>query len=648
MSSPYAMTLDLNVLKHLGINLYSNVAAVLTETVANSWDADAEQVSIDIDMDQNSIIIEDDGIGMSISDMNNKYLKVGYCRRELADQKVTKKGRLVMGRKGLGKLSLFSIANIVEVQSKQDDIEKHGCRMSISDMERAVKGKNSSYVPQELSKEEITKETKGTKIILKDLKKGRLTATIASLKTRLARRFSIIGQTDNQTFNVLINKEKITIQDREDFKVVDFIWTFGPSSFKTEHFKSIKELNNRNESWDKNWNIKGWIGTAPTPKKLDSEAGNLNGIVVLARGRLFHENILEKINDGRLYTKYLTGQIEADFLDSDNLEDIATSDRQRIKEDDDRYQKLIQFLRTQLNLIESQWNELRREHEVKNLLDQSQGIKDWLSSLTPGSKKSAKKMLASLSSLPIENSEDKKNLYRHGILAFERMRLREETNTLAEGICDVNNLLQLLADRDALEGSLYNDIVKSRLEGIESFMNLVDNNKKEKVLQTYLFKHLWLLDPSWERATNTEIMEKRLYDSGIKVENLTEKEKLGRVDIAYRCISNKDVIIELKRADRAMDGSELYRQGRKYVNALKKIVKQTENRDAHIEVIFVLGKPIKDEESSESIRLLMSSISPGSRVVFYDELIQHAQKVYSEYYDRMKKIDKLEDYLKNI
>ena len=45
-NDPYKMTVDLNVLEHLGINLYSNLAAVLTEIVANAWDADATKVSI--------------------------------------------------------------------------------------------------------------------------------------------------------------------------------------------------------------------------------------------------------------------------------------------------------------------------------------------------------------------------------------------------------------------------------------------------------------------------------------------------------------------------------------------------------------------------------------------------------------------------
>ena len=45
MDEKYKMSLSLNVLNHLGINLYSNIPAVLSEIVANSWDADAQRVN---------------------------------------------------------------------------------------------------------------------------------------------------------------------------------------------------------------------------------------------------------------------------------------------------------------------------------------------------------------------------------------------------------------------------------------------------------------------------------------------------------------------------------------------------------------------------------------------------------------------------
>ena len=54
--SPYCMTLSLNVLNHLGLNLYSNIPAVLSEVVANAWDADAQNVWVTIDRESDSII----------------------------------------------------------------------------------------------------------------------------------------------------------------------------------------------------------------------------------------------------------------------------------------------------------------------------------------------------------------------------------------------------------------------------------------------------------------------------------------------------------------------------------------------------------------------------------------------------------------
>lgn len=75
MNEPkFQMSINLQVLNHLGLNLYSNTSAVLSEVVANAWDADAKKVSITINGD--SITIADNGIGMNLSDINNKYLRV--------------------------------------------------------------------------------------------------------------------------------------------------------------------------------------------------------------------------------------------------------------------------------------------------------------------------------------------------------------------------------------------------------------------------------------------------------------------------------------------------------------------------------------------------------------------------------------------
>ena len=649
-ASTFEMTVDLNVLEHLGINLYSNIAAVLTEAVANAWDADASSVQIRVDPNNDWIEIEDDGIGMSVDDLNGKYLRVGYRRRD--EDTVhgcrTAKGRPAMGRKGLGKLSLFSIANVIEVQSAKDG-HRHGFRMSVPGIHEAVQEKRP-YHPEPLTSD-VLAVTQGTKIVLREIKRQRLGKGVSALRKRLARRFSIIGQANG--FEIKIDGQPITAADRGDLPKAQFLWTFDgyePEASTIAHVMERESLSARFDAWDSAWRVSGWLGTARKPKDLDDdEAGNLNGIVVFARGRLFHENVLDRLNDGRLYTKYLTGQIEADFLDADDQPDIATSDRQRVQEDDERYIQLIAFLGSQLNKLEKRWNEWRRKHEVEKAKETSPALAEWLETLPEGYRKSAETLIAKLSALPVDDEDDRKLMYRHGILAFERMKLRGSTEEFVTSVESADRLLAVLADRDSLEASLYRDIVKSRLDAIRDFQTIIDEDAKERVLQKYLFDHLWLLDPAWERATGSQIMESRLTTEGVLVEDLTEKERLGRVDIAYRTQAGKHVIVELKKVGRKMGLLELVEQGQTYVDKLRKILREQNVTTPDIEVVFVLGKAVDEEATnSERLKASMASIAPGSRIVHYDTLIRGAQEGYSAYIDQSKALDKLEKIVDRI
>lgn len=647
-SPTYKMTVDLNVLEHLGINLYSNVSAVLTEAVANAWDADATEVKITIDVEDNHDFIEisDNGIGMTIKDMNEKYLRVGY-RRRIQGVDFTSMGRPVMGRKGLGKLSLFSIANEIEVQSTKDS-ERHGMIMDIEDIRRSVEKEHTNYEPKSLSSEKL-EVTKGTIIRLRRIKRPRISKSMATLRMQLARRFSVIGE--NYNFKVFINDCPITMEDRGELKVAQFLWSFG-DSIKLPHGNQIvenKQLKSREDHWDEKWNISGWLATSRFPKNLETDAGNLNAVVVLSRGRLIQENILDKLNDGRIFTKYLTGQIEADFLDITQESDIATSDRQRLQEDDYRYIALLKFLKKQLSEIESQWDDLRKKHEVEKVKQESPALKEWLDGLQPGFQKSAAQLVAKISSLTIEKEEDKTELLRHGILAFERMKLRGSTEELAHGVLDVEKLLLLLADRDSLEASLYRDIVKSRLEALKDFCKIVDDNDKEKVLQKYLFDHLWLLDPACERAAGSERIEESLKTQFRDFSaNLTEEESKGRLDIRYKKSTGKHMIIELKRVKRVMKLPELQDQGQKYKSALQKCLNAQGETNTQIEIIFVLGCPVF--EASEAAlgghTYVEQTLAPlNARVVYYEEMIENAKKAYQEHIENSKKIDRLEKLL---
>ena len=388
------------------------------------------------------------------------------------------------------------------------------------------------------------------------------------------------------------------------------------------------------------------IGTVDRPKRLATSEGNLNSVIVLARGRLVDEDVLARVVGAEVYTKYLTGQVEADFLDTTEDADIVTSNRQRVIEDDARVGALTVFLQKVLRKIAETWSELRAKDKTSELRERYPGIGDWIDELQPGWKMKAEKLLERIATMEVgkddaDHEESQKTLLRHAIFGFERLRLRGDAEELERALWKgVEELLRLLADRDSLEASFYKDIVSNRLDVINELQQLVDDNRRERVLQKYLFDHLWLLDPAWERATGSEEMERRLRLTEEFRNDDETKEKYGRVDIRYRTVAGKHVIVELKRATVRTGIYELADQGAKYVDAMREVLPPEEKDRAQIEVVFVVGA--NPHDPSQRIVDAMNSVSPGSRIMPYDLLIGRARSAYADYLEGAKAADRID------
>ena len=337
----FLMTVDLNVLNHLGIRLYSSIPAVLSEAVANSWDADAE--SVDIKIEGDFISIADDGIGMTEADINNKYLSVGYQRRKDGGNATSPSGRKVFGRKGIGKLSLFSIANTIEVESFKDG-SWSGLVLNLNKIEASIAKGNPTYEPDELSAEKRT-ISKGTKITIRDIRKKTNRAP-GPLRRRVARRFTNIGKKiKGKNFEVVVNDQKITVSDREYFNKLQYMWTYGDLG------KDLSKKTKAKKIFEREADFSGWIGTVKAAGDLLSEDGdNLNDIPIFIRGRVAQDNTLQFFGEDGIYASYVVGEIHADWLDDDNQDDIATSNRQTLIEDDPRVMELRAVSYTHLTL----------------------------------------------------------------------------------------------------------------------------------------------------------------------------------------------------------------------------------------------------------------------------------------------------------
>ena len=650
----YKMTLSLNVLKHLGLGLYSNVPAVLSEVVANSWDADARHVVIEIDPRGSMITIQDDGHGMSLADANDRYLNIGYERRKVIEGSRTPRyGRPVMGRKGIGKLSLFSIARTVEVHTVRGT-ERHGFRMDLDKIEETIKdGEEKDYEPDPVDIADVELD-EGTLIILTDLKR-RLNRTSKWLKRRLARRFSVIGA--NHGFEIKLDGETITVEDRDYYDKLQYIWTFGePGNEAMSAAKNLKHCEPRPcrvRVGESDFAIGGWIGTveeAGQLKDFDTKE-SINKIVIMVRGKLAQEDILEEFGEGGVYSKYIIGEIAADFLDRDDEDDIATTSRQRIIEEDPRYIALKSKLQSELKIIQSQWTDLRNEGGRKVAVEIPQ-ISQWYTLLTPDHKVAAKRLFGRINRLPIDDSTDKRQLFISGILAFESLKFRSLLHRLDEvSVENLGVLEEVFIQLDDLEASAYYQIAKDRLEVIGKLTRLTDENAKEKAMQEHLYKHLWLLDPSWERATHTERMEKRIYTALNEVfDSLTEEQRSARIDIYYSTTGNKHVIIELKRSGRVLDINDLHAQISQYYGAAKKVLQLLGRGNEPLEFVCVIGRRLRgwDDTPDGEERSRRALEAWNARVVMYDELIQNALEAYQDYVDKAQEAGRVYSLITSI
>jgi len=640
--SKYTMNISLNVLNHLGINLYSNVPSVLSEIVANSWDADASLVTVNINTRKNEITIIDNGFGMSLDDINSKFLEVGYTKRESQFCITPKYKRKVMGRKGIGKLSMFSIANTIEITSKKDG-KLNAFKLDVEDIKKSIKDSHVEYHPKEIETTDISFNT-GTKIVLKNLKKNINTAE-QYLKTRIARRFSIIGE--EYDFSVKINDKEVNVVDRDYFHKIEYLWYFGETGEQYINYCNDDKLE-ENEKFDekieiegKEYSISGWLGLVKESGDLQDGDDNLNKIVVMVRNKMAQEDILEEFREGGMYTKYLFGEIHADFLDIDEEEDIATSSRQKVIETDPRYKELKKFISEKLKHIAKK----RAEYKNKSGTDEAlkhPAIKEWFNTLGKDTKSRAKKLFGKINQITTDK-EHQQQLLKHGILAFETMRYSDTLDKLEE--VDINQFevfTEVFSEFDEIEKTLYYEITKGRVEIINKLKKHIDENALEKVLQEYLYDHLWLLDPAWDRISENPLIEESVHKAFDDIsEKLTPEEQKGRMDIKYRKTSGKHIVIELKRASVSVDTDTLRIQVKKYMSGLEKQLENSGIKEP-IEAICIVGKKPKDWETAEKEERAKRSLSEDRiRIITYNQLIHDSYETYKAYVSASQKEGKI-------
>ncbi|MFZ3052636.1 MAG: sensor histidine kinase [Sulfuricurvum sp.] len=116
----FTFSTDSALLSELGERLVADPSVALTELIKNTYDADSAVCTIMIN--QNEILIEDFGTGMSNNDFASKWMRIATSNKQAHVYSKQYK-RLMTGSKGIGRFSARFLGNILEVESitKQKD-----------------------------------------------------------------------------------------------------------------------------------------------------------------------------------------------------------------------------------------------------------------------------------------------------------------------------------------------------------------------------------------------------------------------------------------------------------------------------------------------------------------------------------------------
>src|SRR5262245_13802934 len=128
-------------------SIKDHTTAVL-ELVKNSYDANATVVEVEIRTGLFAdggpyIRIVDDGVGMSGSDVENHWLRLGYSAKR--EDRFTARGRRKTGEKGIGRISADRLGSILELRSQARQQAPTGLRVDWSEFEEP--GRDIGKIP---------------------------------------------------------------------------------------------------------------------------------------------------------------------------------------------------------------------------------------------------------------------------------------------------------------------------------------------------------------------------------------------------------------------------------------------------------------------------------------------------------------------
>lgn len=636
--------------RHFGRNLYSTNPPAIAELVANAWDAYSTECRIYIN--NNSMLIMDNGIGMTDDEFQTRYATSGNEKNTNIRIPENMNERPYMGKKGIGKFSAFSLADGYQLYTKSsEDVEwkKIELEQQILSTTQATydvpitRIDNLSEILSVFQIEDFEAPT-GTIIYLPELKRNVTTNTISALEKLLSHRFSITTIMNDGNFAVSIytSEGKTDIDLKQHFydNDIEYLHYFGYNSKEiTERFPCLTEQYLVKEE-DFNSSAKGWIGSVSIPSTLvvdDTTA--LKGVCIYINGKLVDEDILKSVKKDRMSDTYIVGEIDADYLGK-LTEDVVLSSREGLFLDNEHVSEIKKYLEEIRKNLVSNWDEMRKNRPLEKQ-DYLQKIlsrpenKKYYDRLKPKSKERFDRYVQKLFDRPNTNNDESfdklNNLLFSSLLQIvnnediQELLSQDKVDELKilECFCEIFNLSEI---NHALR---LRDGVRNNLSIISELEKFVESGEVEKVFEKHLAQNPWLIEPTW--ITKAKSVHTQDYYQLLNIDN-GDVTKLYTDIIVEVTDEIYPVVVEIKREkataysvpDVNQISNQIYNYQKGIAEALsKEYGKTVPAKD--IKAYFICGQTAFNKlDINDRDKLKLCGIDIRS----YDELLRTSKRIF--------------------
>lgn len=620
-----------NIVKHLGVQMYAGrPVPAIAELISNAWDADATKVDVRVPVDApwnpsdaaQFIEVSDNGSGMTWEMVRDAYLDVGRDRREVDHTDRSPGGRLLQGRKGIGKLAGFGIADVLEVQTVHRDpdptIKERALiwfTLDLSDLKKVRKGPapvKVVYAGPASKAPTDGRKTRGTTVTLRNLHERRAHSP-NRFHHSMAQRFLLLPR-----FQVRINGEDLREEE------IQLQWRWPNSGWSTDNVPGCGP-------------VSYWIGFTEVPRKQNE--GELSGILIYTRGKISQEATFFDISGGvtgQHGLRYVVGMVKVEWLDAGvDAPDLIATHRGSIAWESPQGAAFQEWGQRLLRKYLSEWARLRTALRERQIRELNPEIRARIDQLAPSYKDVALQFVEKFKSVEMDPGEFEAILSWF-LDALENATLRSIFQKLRETpITDLQELDDLLSKMEIRIAVALLQIIDSNLAAIDTLEKMHHENAKERgVLSKHLERNPWLIDPTW-MLNKAEARVATWIEKEFGLQATGRAEDADRADFFCVAVGGTLHIVEIKRGAyvatvKDIDQVDKYRQ---YV--LKRFGELTE--PGAIKYSLVQSHLIAAELHADAQNMKQAYADKGW--VFFttwDDLIERAKHSHHQFRERLQ------------